>query len=175
MILLNKGTCVTLNSLLTDKPVALGSQIELEFRSVGFWGGRKTKEPGETPSEEGWQPTTNSTHTTLGPGFEPGPHWWEESALTTAPSLLPTLMSRYCFLNTSYMTGLFVIFILLHIWQNYVCFGELLSMRTLCDAYHEERASHLRSILDISPSPTIWSQSTYWLNFSKCTNCVTIE
>ena len=25
------------------------------------------------------------------PGFEPGPHWWEASALTTAPPLLPTL------------------------------------------------------------------------------------
>ena len=24
-----------------------------------------------------------------GPGIEPGPHWWEASALTTAPSLLP--------------------------------------------------------------------------------------
>jgi len=23
----------------------------------------------------------------LTPGFEPGPHWWEASALTTAPSL----------------------------------------------------------------------------------------
>jgi len=22
-------------------------------------------------------------------GFEPGPHWWEASALTTAPSLTP--------------------------------------------------------------------------------------
>ena len=28
---------------------------------------------------------------TPGPGFEPGagPHWWEASAITTAPSLLP--------------------------------------------------------------------------------------
>ena len=26
---------------------------------------------------------------TAGPGIEPGPHWWEASALTTAPSLLP--------------------------------------------------------------------------------------
>jgi len=26
---------------------------------------------------------------TLGPGIEPGPHWWEASAITTAPSLLP--------------------------------------------------------------------------------------
>ena len=25
---------------------------------------------------------------TLGPGIEPGPHWWEASALTTAPPLL---------------------------------------------------------------------------------------
>ena len=23
------------------------------------------------------------------PGFEPGPHWWEASALTTTPPLLP--------------------------------------------------------------------------------------
>jgi len=26
---------------------------------------------------------------TPGPGFEPGPHWWEASAVTTAPPLLP--------------------------------------------------------------------------------------
>ena len=26
---------------------------------------------------------------TPGLGIEPGPHWWETSALTTAPSLLP--------------------------------------------------------------------------------------
>ena len=25
---------------------------------------------------------------TLSPGIEPGPHWWEASALTTAPCLL---------------------------------------------------------------------------------------
>ena len=28
---------------------------------------------------------------TLGLGIEPGPHWWKASALTTAPSLLPTI------------------------------------------------------------------------------------
>ena len=28
-------------------------------------------------------------HMTPSPGIEPGPHWWEASALTTAPSLLP--------------------------------------------------------------------------------------
>ncbi len=56
-------------SLLTDKPLALGFQTKLEFRSVGF--------------VEGWkEPTTNSTHMALGPGIEP--HWWEASALATA-------------------------------------------------------------------------------------------
>jgi len=28
-------------------------------------------------------------HMTLGLGIEPGTHWWEASALTTVPSLLP--------------------------------------------------------------------------------------
>ena len=28
-------------------------------------------------------------HMTPRPGIEPGPHWWEASALTTAPSQLP--------------------------------------------------------------------------------------
>jgi len=30
--------------------------------SVGFCGGRKTREPGEKPSEQGRKLTTNSTH-----------------------------------------------------------------------------------------------------------------
>ena len=35
------------------RALALGSQIELEFRNVGFSGGRKTGVPGEKPSEQG--------------------------------------------------------------------------------------------------------------------------
>ena len=45
-----------------DKPVALGFQIKLEFGNVGFGGEGKTGEPGEKPSEQGREPTTNSTH-----------------------------------------------------------------------------------------------------------------
>ena len=30
------------------------------------------------------------------PGFEPGPHWWEASALTTTPPLLPLPVSLFC-------------------------------------------------------------------------------
>ena len=37
-------------------------QVELEFGNVGFCGGRKTGVPGEKPSEQGREPTTNSTH-----------------------------------------------------------------------------------------------------------------
>ena len=48
---------------------------ELEFGNVGFCGGRMT---GEKPLE----------HTTPRTGIEPGPHWWEASALTTASSVL---------------------------------------------------------------------------------------
>jgi hypothetical protein len=36
--------------------------IELEFRNVDFYGGRKTEEPGEKPSKQGRESTTNSTH-----------------------------------------------------------------------------------------------------------------
>ena len=45
--------------------------------------------PGEKPL--GAEKRTNNKlnpHMTPGPGIEPGTHWWEASALTTAPSLL---------------------------------------------------------------------------------------
>ena len=40
------------------------------------------------------------------------------------------------------MTRSMAIFILLHVWQNHVCFGELLYVRTLFDVYYKELASH---------------------------------
>ena len=64
--------------------------IELEFRDVGFWGEGKTGVPREKPLEA--RTRTNNKldpHLMPSPGLEPGPHWWEASALTTAPSLLP--------------------------------------------------------------------------------------
>jgi len=66
-------------------------QIELEFGSVGFWGEGKTGVPGEKPL--GARERTNdklNPHMASTPGVEPGPHWWEASALTTAPPLLPS-------------------------------------------------------------------------------------
>ena len=64
--------------------------IELEFGNVGFWGEGKTGVPGEKPL--GAKERTNNKlnpHMASTPGFEPGSHWWEASALTTAPPLLP--------------------------------------------------------------------------------------
>ena len=39
-------------------------------------------------------------HMTQSPGIELGPHWWEASALTTAPSLLPLLVTEVSELPT---------------------------------------------------------------------------
>ena len=70
-------------------PCILRSNWNLEV--LVFYGGRKTGEPGEKPSEQGREPTTNSTHIWYRAGIEPGPHWWEASALTTAPPVLPSV------------------------------------------------------------------------------------
>ena len=62
--------------------------IELEFGNVGFWGEGKPGVPGE--KHLGAKERTNNK---LNPqmastmGFEPRPHWWEASTLTTAPSI----------------------------------------------------------------------------------------
>ena len=63
-------------------------QIELEFGNVGFCGGRKTGVPGEKSLGAGTRTNNKlNPHMTPSPGIEPEPHWWEASALTTAPSL----------------------------------------------------------------------------------------
>ena len=63
--------------------------VELEFRNVGFWGEGKSGLPGEKPL--GAKERTNhklNPHMASTPGFEPGPNWWEASALNTATPLL---------------------------------------------------------------------------------------
>ena len=62
--------------------------VELEFQNVGFCGEGKTRVPREK-SLGGRERTGNklNPHTALMPGFEPQPHWWEASALTSVPPL----------------------------------------------------------------------------------------
>ena len=72
--------------------------VELEFGNVGFSGEGKTGVPGEKPL--GARERTNNKlnpHMASTPGFEPGPHWWEASALMTAPPLLPKLSQTWNF------------------------------------------------------------------------------
>ena len=55
----------------------------------------KPEYPGEKPL--GAKERTNNKlnpHMVSTPGFEPGPHWWEASALTTAPPLLPKKLAE---------------------------------------------------------------------------------
>ena len=71
-------------------------QIELEFESVVFWREEETRVPGEKPL--GAKERTNNKlnpHMASTPGVEPGPQWWEASALTTATPLLPKLYIDY--------------------------------------------------------------------------------
>jgi len=81
---------VTLNSFSTDKPVALGFQIKLEFGNIGFIGGRKNwSTQRKTLSARTRTNNKLNLHMTPSLGIGPGPHWWEASALTTVPSPLP--------------------------------------------------------------------------------------
>ena len=60
--------------------------IKLEFGNNGFWEGGKTRLPGEKPLRP--RERTNNKlnpHMASVTGFEPGPHWWEASNLTSSP------------------------------------------------------------------------------------------
>ena len=52
----------------------------------------KLEYPEKNLLEQGREPTTNSTHNHMASelGIEPRPDWWEGSALTTTPPLLPS-------------------------------------------------------------------------------------
>ena len=41
------------------------------------------------PGEKTLRTIRLNPHEASTPGFQPGPHWWEASALTTAPPLVP--------------------------------------------------------------------------------------
>jgi hypothetical protein len=67
--------------------------IELEFRNVDFYGGRKTGEPGEKPLKQGRESTTNSAHMKYqSRGSNPQPTGTTEvrgERIKTTPPMLP--------------------------------------------------------------------------------------
>ena len=81
---------------------------------IGIWKcwflrrGENRSTRGKNLSEQRREPTTNSTHMTPGPGIEPGTHWCEASALTTAPSLLPYDYDLFCSCHCSACNPLIV-------------------------------------------------------------------
>ena len=54
-------------------PVLSRSNLNLKVLIIEEMG--KTEYPEKNLSEQGGEPTTNSTHMTPMTGFEPGPHW----------------------------------------------------------------------------------------------------
>ena len=57
-------------------------------------------------------------------------------------ALMSMIERKYFLVSTSNLPGLFEIIISPHIGLNCVCLGDLLPMRTLCDAYHKEFEPH---------------------------------
>ena len=96
-----------------------------------FLRGGGTGAPGENLSVQSRE-LTNSTHITmLDMGIEPRPHWWEASALTTAPSLhlliensQYTILLKWSVLNYALTTGY------LHIYSFVSLEGPVLFKRT---------------------------------------------
>ena len=70
----------------------------------------KNPRSGKDENQQQTQPTYNA-----GYGVICGPHWWEASALTTAPSLLPQknkIVNRYKFTSYAFLLAqaLFLVF-----------------------------------------------------------------
>ena len=76
------------NSFSLKCPCIPGSNWNLEM--LVFEERGKPRFPEKNLSAQSREPINKlNPHMTPGPGIEPGPHWWEASALTTAPTLLP--------------------------------------------------------------------------------------
>ena len=87
--LFSHDSVLKLNSLWGRAQMKWNQIKSIHIKSnVGFWGEGKTGVPGEKPL--GAEKRTNKLNPPMTPslGIEPAPHWWEASALTTAPSLL---------------------------------------------------------------------------------------
>ena len=67
----------------------LNSRSNWNLEMLVFEEGGKPENPEKTFGARTRTNNKLNPHMTPSPGIEPGPHWWEASALTTAPPLLP--------------------------------------------------------------------------------------
>jgi len=65
------------------------SKSNWNLEALIFVKGGKPENPEKNPGARTRTNNKLNPHMTLGPRIEPGPHWWEASALSTAPSQLP--------------------------------------------------------------------------------------
>ena len=66
-----------------------GSRSNWNLKVLVFVEGGKPENPEKNPQSKARTNNKLNPHMTPGPGLEPGSHWLEASALTTAPPLLP--------------------------------------------------------------------------------------
>ena len=74
---------------------------------------------------------------TPGPGIEPGTHWWEASALTTAPSLLPMSANVLKFRRTVRL-NLFLLVFSVDTGRTYLCFFFKAKLKKIKEKYGEQ-------------------------------------
>jgi len=75
-------------------------QIKLESRSVGFCGGRKTRELREKPFEQGWEPSSRN------PCLDSWEQGWHSGESTRLPPVWPGLDSRtWCYMWVEFVVG----------------------------------------------------------------------
>ena len=76
------------------------SRSNWNLEMLDFCGGRKTGVPGEKPSEQGREPTTNSAHTWRQLWeSNPGPHRWEASAVSIEPQKCTLMRFTNCMID----------------------------------------------------------------------------
>ena len=89
--------------MTTRSNVSVRSRSNWNLEVLVFKERGKPEYPEKNLSEQGREPTTNSTHIwRRRQDSNPGPHWWEACALTTALLLLAKKLKLMCFFFQSY-------------------------------------------------------------------------
>ena len=122
----------------------------------------KTGVPGEKPL--GAKKRTNNKlnpHMASMQGFEPGPHWWEATALTTAPSLAPPPFLLHSVVHVQ-MNEILLIYLL---WFNFVLGLNFLLFQT---HYH---TSYLKTKKNKFKSRTKLDHNIFFIKYIFYIHC----
>ena len=88
---------VTLNSRVQLTNLwPLNSRLNWNLEMLVFEEGGKPEDSEKKPGMRMRTDNKLNSHVMPSLGIKPGPHWWEATALTTAPSLLPQSVITSC-------------------------------------------------------------------------------